>query len=226
LAYSLARTRPEDAVHLVDDIRKDPKIQAEAYGWLAVAIAPQDKKLAWSLIDRSLAQYRDNLQTFRSWGNYGGASTLAARIVGQARTVGYPDLDSVVARVLTTRLVGNDDTPVRVTESHVATALVLALADPATARQLLEALEPRSRVVGSGYSDVRRRHWFQAWALADPARAGALFDRELKTLLADSKADLAKSGLFDLVEILTIPPAERPRHLLRHWGAFWFPGEE
>jgi uncharacterized GH25 family protein len=226
IAYPLARTKPAEALRLVDGIRDDAKIKAEAYGWLAVAVAPKDKKLAWSLIDRSLAQYLDNPEAFRSWSNYGGASVMAAHVAGQAREVGYPDLDSVVARVLATRITGHDDTPARVTEAHVATALVLALADPATARQLLEWLEPRSDLVGSGYSSIHRKHWFQAWALADPVRAAALFDRELKALQADPKADIERSGLFDLAEILTIPPEERPKHLLRPFGAFWFPGEE
>src|SRR5262249_27905796 len=49
LAYSLARTTREDAIRLVDGIRDDAKIKAEAYGWLAVAVAPRDKKMAWSL---------------------------------------------------------------------------------------------------------------------------------------------------------------------------------
>ena len=62
---------------------------------------------------------------------------FAARVAGQAREVDYPDLESLVARVLALRMSPQEDTPARVTEAHAATALVLALADPATARQIL-----------------------------------------------------------------------------------------
>ena len=42
-------------------------------------------------------------EDFRGWSNYGGRSVFAAWAGGQAEIVGYPDMASIVARVLACR---------------------------------------------------------------------------------------------------------------------------
>ncbi len=228
IAYRLAASQPAKAIQVVEGMDSFAALmmKAEAFGWLAVAVAPTDKKLAWSLIDRSLDIYLQHPEEFRSWSNYGGASALAARVAGQARAVGYPDLESMIYRVLAMRSPAQDDSPAHLAEADVATAMILALADPVTARQLLETVEPRSNLIGTGFSQVHRKHWLLAWALVDPARAAELFDQELTALKGKPQADLQASGLTDLVELLTTPPPGRAHLLLRYYGGFWFPDEE
>jgi hypothetical protein len=228
IAYRLAATDAPAALRIVDSIkdRGDGKTKAEALAWVAVAVAPRDKMLAYTLIDRSLAIYVDEPNELRSWSNYGAPSVFAARVAGQAREIGYPDMESVVARVLAVRQIDRYESPARATESQVATAMVLALTDPATARQLLLPLEPRKNLIGSGYSSIRRSFWLQAWALADLTHAVELFDRELAALKQDGTTDLYDNGVVGMIELLTTPPEERARYLLRHYGVFWFPGEE
>lgn len=226
IAYRMGATDPAAAVRIVDSIQGDAKTQAEAFAWVAVAVAPRDKKLAYSLIDRSLAIYVDESKEFQSWSNYGAPSVFAARVAGMAQKIGYPDMDSVLARVLAVRQTNRYESPARVTESHLATALILALTDPAAARQILRAIEPRNAVIGTGYSSIRRNFWLPAWALADLPHAVELFDRELAGLAMKDTINLQENGMVGMIEILTIPPPERARHLLRYYGAFWFPGEE
>jgi hypothetical protein len=226
IAYRLGATDPAAAVRIVDSIQEDIKIKAEAYSWVAVAVAPKDKKLAYSLIDRSLAIYLDEPEALRPWSNFGGPSVFAARVAEMAQEIGYPDMDSVIARVLAVRATNRSESPARVTEFHLGTALILALTDPATAGQILRAIEPRSAVIGTGYSDVRRRYWLPAWALADLPHAVKLFDQELAGLQKKDTINLQDNGMAGMIEILTIPPPERARHLLQYNWGFWFPGEE
>jgi hypothetical protein len=224
LAYRLAPSRPAEAIRVVEGMTGygANEMKAEALAWVAVAVA--DKKLAWSLIDRSMAALRDAASAGRRRSDR--YSVTAARVVGQAREVGYPDLESLVYQVLSLRPTTQDDSPARVAEALVDTALVLALADPATAKQILQGVEARGGPVGAGTGSFRKGHWLMAWALADPAHAAALFDGELAALRANPKARLEHSGLVELAEILTVPPPDRARHLHRYIGGFWFPGEE
>ena len=228
IAYRLAASQPDKAIQVVEgmDSFDATKMKAEGFAWLAVAVAPKDKPLAWSLMDRSLDIYLRHTEELRSWSNEGGASALAARVAGQAREVGYPDMESVIYRVLAMRPPAQYDSPARTAETDVATALILALADPVTARQLLEGVEPRRHLIGTGSGSVGRKHWLLAWTLADPARAVKLFDEELASLKGEPQGSLEPSGLADVVEILTTPPPARPYRLLRFYGGFSFPGEE
>ena len=52
--------------------------------------------------------YLDDAEALRSWSNFGGRSVYAAWTAGQAQLVGYPDMASVVARVLACRLTDED----------------------------------------------------------------------------------------------------------------------
>jgi hypothetical protein len=53
-----------------------------------------------------------------------------------------------------------------------------------------------------------------------------LFDHELAGLQEKDTINLQDNGMVGMIEILTIPPQERARQLLRFYGGFWFPGEE
>ena len=65
-----------------------------------------------------------------------------------------------------------------------------------------------------------------AWALADLPHAVELFDHELAGLQDKDTINLQDNGMVGMIEILTIPPPERARHLLRYNWPFWFPGDE
>ena len=57
IAFAIAPTQPDRAVRLVEGMKgyNPEKYQAEAFGWLALAIAPKDKARAFALVDRALA---------------------------------------------------------------------------------------------------------------------------------------------------------------------------
>ena len=56
------------------------KMQAEAFAWLAVAVAPRDRPRAVALIDRALALPVDRPRLYESWINSGGATASAAHM--------------------------------------------------------------------------------------------------------------------------------------------------
>jgi|GEM_PF-2500563 len=213
LAEQIASQRPATAIRLAEETHA--KYRAQAFGRLAVKIAPLDKPLAYSLIDRSLRLYLDEPEAFRSWSNFGGRSGFSAWTAIQAKQIGYPDLESVVQRVLAARLSLKEiNSPVRLVESRVAAARLLGLVDRATAKQILQAVEPQSHVIGSGYSNTRRQDWYQAWGVVDPNYAVKLFESELAAAKSQSTYDLQKSGLLGLVDLLTMPPQDRTEHFL------------
>ena len=111
----------------------------------------------------------------------------------------------------------------RVDEGNVALAMILALIDPATARDLLMTVEPRQHTLGSGFGSVGRRERFRAWALADPRRAAEMLEKEITAWKSADGPTPAEP--LEVLDLLTIPPAERAKHLLRIFGGFWSPGE-
>ena len=46
IAYQIGRDRPDEAIKIIEDMKRDPATiwQAKAYGWLAVALAPRDRR--------------------------------------------------------------------------------------------------------------------------------------------------------------------------------------
>ena len=109
--------------------------------------------------------------------------------------------------------------------SHLRAAAILALSDPAAARQWLMDLEPRVHSVElpshQGYL------WLAGWTLADPQKAVELAEQELAGFDA-AEGNLWRAGLSTMLRLLTTPPEQR------HAGdnpiflntIFWFPGEE
>jgi hypothetical protein len=215
MADRLAATRPADAVRLAESI-SDVRFQADALAGVAVRVAPRDPALARSLIDRALGGLLDEPDALRSWSNFGGASGLAAWIAYQARRAGHPDLDSVIAHVWALRPTGAFDSPTRLNEQLVNTALILALTDPPTARALVDRALPPGRPIPAEFA--RRRETLFVLALADPERAVGVIDQRIEAA-RKSKDGLSGSGLVELLHILTTPPGEERTHLVGQFGS-------
>ncbi len=225
IAHALAARDPSAAVRVAEGIT-EAKERAEALGWVAVGIAARDRKRAHALIDRALDICLTEKDAFRSWSNFGGRSVFAARLACQAREVGYPDMASVVARVLATRLTDAESDPAHVAESHTMTALLLSAVDRGAARELLRAAESRGPVVGAGNGYVRRRERVRAWALVDPVPFTRRLEKELSAGKGGRPAQAVYEDLLEVAEVLSVPPEQRLRFILRRGSAFWFPGEE
>jgi hypothetical protein len=225
-AYQLALSRPDDALRLIDescDMRDGSGVpaKAEALGWVAVAVAPRDQQRAWALIDQALdlcAGPYDGDNT--PWGVRGGRPTRAALLACQANQVRYPDMESVVHRVLAARPAGS---PSRVLESHVVMAMLLALVDPETARDVLKSLEPHSEAIVSERDGTGRDLWLRAWALADPRQLLARIERELNAAKGKPDWNMSRSGIAEMVDILTVPPSKRLKPLTELLGEVWIP---
>ena len=229
IAYHLALKDPKKGIAIAEQINDGHgrvKVKADAFGWLARAIAPQDQQLANSLIDRTLSIYREQPEVFRSWSNYGGRGLLAARLTAHADAIGYPDMHSVMHQALACRPIGEDAwTEISRQKQTVQMAMVVATVNPSTARDLLQSIDVRDELLGGGgYDTIDRTEWYRAWALADPIHAEEIFTSALKER-ADN-FDLFKSSLYVIPEVLSIPPKERVQHILKRNYASWFPGEE
>lgn len=227
IACRVAERDPAEAVRIAEGI-SSLHYRSQAFVYLAGVVAPRDRKLAWSLIDRSLAIYLDDPEAFRSWSNFGGRSTLAAWTAVQAHAVGHPDMAGVIARVLACR---PDEleywSSTAVLETNVRMAKLLALVDPAAARHLLERVTPREHLLGTGSTGFRRQDWLLARCLADPARAAAWIDAAIAKL-DPSKDETAfyDSGLLQLTQTLTVPPERRLRAVLGLNSGLDFPDKD
>ena len=145
IAYKIGADRPDEAIKIIEGINRNRwsgELQAAAFGWLAVALAPRDRARAFGLIDRALAMMIDHRDRM---GRPDDEMAVAARIAICARRIGYPDMESVIMRVMATRSAGDS----RV-DGHsllrfgTQAAVALALIDPETARTVLEQIEARS----------------------------------------------------------------------------------
>ena len=98
----------------------------------------------------------------------------AAHMAAAARHAGYPDMDSVIMRVMTTRVNPSgprvDDPAVEIQSATMA-AVPLALIDPGAARVLLQQIEARSGLDPVKLAEVAGRDWLRAWALVDLEKA-------------------------------------------------------
>jgi hypothetical protein len=229
VAYKIGAERPDEAVQVLEGMKgySDVKMRAEALGWLAVAMAPRDRARAWALIDRALAVPIDNPQPFESWVYFGAATASAARIAACARRIGYPDMDSVLMRVMTTRPAGSQGgfhDPAMQVHSATIAAPPLALVDPGAARILLQQIEERSGLDPAALAKVAGDHWLTAWALVDLEKTEALLDAELATLDKAQDLDLQRTGVFKMVELLATPLHRREAAVYGEYGAAWHPG--
>lgn len=237
IAYQLAASDLGAALRLVDEIGpRNLQIKADALGWIARAIAKRDPAQAYALIDRALDLYLDGRATWR-------IQPEVARIALAAQAVGYPDMPSVIDRVLAVRPTAADERlPSRRVESTVAAARVLALVDRAIARELLLSIEPQARLIGPGKGDnarngdVGRAEWLQAWALVDLDEAERRCAGELAQLRKQPRLAAAAIDLLPLLELLVVPSGERERFILHSVDktyrayaidrTYWFPGDD
>jgi hypothetical protein len=132
----------DEALKIIEDMKRDPATiwPAEAYGWLAVALAPRDPG-AGQLLDRpgpAMMIYQCD---------WAGRSAGAAHIALCARRIGYPDMESVVMRVLAARPTDGRNASTERTRLGRAVAVStvsLSVVDPEAARTVLDQLESRA----------------------------------------------------------------------------------
>jgi RNA polymerase sigma factor (sigma-70 family) len=231
IAYQIGRDHPDEAIKIIKDMKRDPATiwQAEAFGWLAVALAPRDRARANALIDQALA-----MMIFeRDWGARsawsGGEMAGAAHVALCARMIGYPDMESVVMRVIAARPTDSRNASTErttVARAIAVSTVYLALLDPEAARTVLEQLESRAGFdLAAEWS--AREPWLVAWALVDLKKAQAVFESALASLDQQKEVNLWGTGFFEAVELLTAPPDRREAILYeRASGAYWRPGGE
>jgi protocatechuate 3,4-dioxygenase beta subunit len=228
IAYAIAPTKPDAALRIAEALKhgySGDKYQAEALGWLAVAIASQDKAKAYALIDRALAIPIDSPQDFGSYTYFGGALASSAGIALNARKIGYPDMESVMMWVMAARPDGQSgfsDPAMQTLSATIATPLV-ALLDPAAARTVLGQIEARSGLSPPELAKIAGEWWLAAWSLADLKHVQPLVEAELDAL-GGEKTNVANSGLVKMTEVLLTPPHRREQLLREKIGAVWRPG--
>jgi hypothetical protein len=231
IAYQIGRDHPDEAIKIIEDMKRDPASiwQAEAFGWLAVALAPRDRSRAHALIDRAL----DMMIFQRDWAgrsaSSGGEMAGAAHVALCARRIGYPDMESVIMRVIAARPTDGCNASAERTRMGRAIAVStvsLALIDPEAARTVLEKLESRAGFdLAAEWST--REPWLIAWALVDLRKARAVFESALASLDRQKEVNVWGNGFFEMVELLTAQPARREVILdARAGGADWRPGGE
>ncbi len=187
-------------------------MRAEAFAWLALAVAPRDRARAFTLIDRALASPVDHLERYEAWINSGGAMASAAHMAAAARQIGYPDMESVMMRVMTTRLnpFGSRlrDPAWQIRAATIAAA-GLALVDPGAARVFLQQLEDRSGLDPAKLAEIAGHDWLRAWALVDLKKAETYFEAQLTAIERAKDVKLQNTGFFIMIKILTLPPHRR-----------------
>jgi hypothetical protein len=231
IAYQIGAEQPDEAVQILAGMKGHAaeKMRAEAFGWLAVAMAPRDRARAWALIDRALAIPIDKPEPFRSWTYFGAALASTARIAACAKQISYPDMDSVIMRVMTTRPGGSpggfQDPAMQILSATIA-AVPMALVDPGAARTVLQQIEQRSGLDPVALAKVAGQERLRAWALVDLEKAQSLFEAELAALESTKDLNLQSTGFFKMVEILATPPHRREAVVYGDYSAAWHPGHE
>ncbi len=211
VAFRIAADRPADAVKLVEgmpaDYGREELTKAAAFGWLATRIAAKDPKLAHKLIDRAYAirfHLSDPTQYLA-----GERAALPALLAVHAKLAGYPDMQSVIDRVLATRLTTkNTWNPMAVEESNVATAVYLALVDRPLAREMLQAVEPDCDALGAGCCGIGVSEWIKAWALVDPSHTADLVERQFAAAKDENAKRSAWYAAREAVELWSVDPGE------------------
>jgi 5-hydroxyisourate hydrolase-like protein (transthyretin family) len=219
IAYLLAEKEPAEAIKQAEAIA-EPRYRTTAFSGVAALIGRRDPGLARSLIDRALELYLDRPHEFNGWGSM-GRSTLAAWTAYHARLAGYPDMASVVARVLACR---PTNPPFDVSHILLHTAIPLSLTDPVTARQLVQQALPDDHPPKD--KRHRSRKALFAVALADPERGIRLVDEVIDDALKSSDG-LRGTSLVELVMTLTAPSEQLRVRQLNTWiDHSWTPGTE
>jgi len=235
VVYRCGGQRPDEALKIIETMKEDGPLncKVEALGWLAVAVARRAPEQAFALIDRALALLID-----RS-GSSGELDTVAAMVALCARRVGYPDMESVLARVLATRAVmesvqGQVFTS-RSLASRSSTVALISLLDPAVAREMLLQAKASAGSLsmpqppesgGLSLSRVRRRPHLEliARVIADFAQAQKAIDDALAEVDHTKGVSPQTHALTELAKVLAASPVHREEIL---WGErynTWYPG--
>lgn len=232
VAYQLAARDLNAAMQVVAEMNEqDASIKADTLGLMALAVAPRDRTQANALVDQALDLLLDAPGFYTT--SYGGRPVDGARVALVAKKFGYPDLPSVIDRVLALRSTARGmSTAARRAETTVNLAKALALVDPATSRELLNSCEADARFLGdsenSPYSvrRVGRGDWLQAWAMVDFGEAERRSAEELARLRTQAKIETASIALLPLLELLVVPPSERTRFVIQSINpSYWFPDD-
>jgi hypothetical protein len=232
VVYRCGAQRPDEALKIIERMNDDQSLsyKAEALGWLAVSSSRHQPKLAFSLIDRALTLLIDRQEAAENWRESGGADVSAARVAMCARRIGYPDMGSVLARVLAARPSGAR-TPFGKVNATASAALLLLL-DPSVAREVLLQAEtsvgslPMPEPAESG-SPLRHRatgrppREFVVRTLVDPVHARETIDAALAEVEQISRMTPQTYALTDLAKVLASLPSRREETL---WGNAWYPG--
>ena len=233
IAYRIGAANPDEAIKVIEGMKRDHagRWQAEAFAWLAVALAPRDRERAFALVDRALAILIDDSATSATSTKSADEIFLAAaHVAARAQQIGYPDMDSVIMRVMAARPTAAVSGPGREIRLSILATVSLALVDPAAAEVALKQLEER---LGSGASDPAKLHytrgpWFTAWSLVDLKKAAPLFEVELTDLEQNENANPATllRNFVTTVELLATPPELRESALQDGlYAGSWRPGE-
>ena len=207
--------RPDEAIRIIEGMKSFAAdyMRAEAFAWLAIAVAPRDRPRAFALIDRALASPVDRPRLYESWINSGGGDGLrrphgrrraAGRLPGHGQRDHAGDDDAAP----TPPGPGPSDPAMQIRSATMA-AVPLALVDPGAARVLLQQLEARSGLDPAKLAEVAGPDWLRAWALVDLKKAEALFEAQLAAIEGTKDVKLEKTGFFRMTEILALPPHRR-----------------
>jgi hypothetical protein len=204
--------------------RDTEPITAEVFGWRADAGAvesPDDHRRRVSfMIERALELTLNRPDEFLA---FGGPMLAAAWGTLHARNAAYPDMVSAIAYVLATRGTGPHHDAATEVQWATAAAAVLALTDPATARQILRDIESRSNLDPANLARLAGDRWLMAWALADTEHAQTLIDAEMAAPAGQSDVDLRPTGILKMAEVLASVPARREEFLRAEIGTAWRP---
>jgi protocatechuate 3,4-dioxygenase beta subunit len=228
IAYRLARSDPDKALKFVRDFcaasRPQRQCQQQALGWIAAACASKDSKKACEIIDEALdlcvtpsrSSYRDR------------QGMTAAFLAVQAKKIRHPDMERVVWQVFASRATTKDAwSPNSAMERNVATAMVLALAEPAAAREMLAPYAEKKGAMGTGGTGIGKREWVKASVLASSIELPKLIDHELELAKTDKKHwDEARWSLIEALETLVMPPEQRLEKTCRYMGGLWVPSRD
>jgi hypothetical protein len=216
LAFRISKNHPDEAVAIVEGT-SDAVYRVRGLVQLAGLFAATDHKRALGMIDQAFNEMEKNGEPFRGWSGFGGRAGLAAFAVYKAKELGHPDVATLVARTLAFRDHGRTAfSPKERQNEQARIALMLAMTDPAAARQILAGIVPPDQFVR--LAGAESRDWL--FALADPNRAIEMMDRQFAGLekFQGGGNALSRTGLVELSSILTAP--NRLRHLAIYGECF------
>ncbi len=202
MALRLARTNPDEAVRLVDQIAA-PAFRVHGYVQVARELVTVDKPLAIALIDKAMKLVQTKPAELDSWAGVGGVSGFALYVALSGKRIGHPDVAGLTARALSLRTNGERHSGAdELKQLRVKLACGYALLDPAIGKQLLAGVATPDEYLKRAVTE--RRDWLFALALCDPERASVLVDKRMAWQNSDSnRSGRALDGMNELSRILT-----------------------